>query len=128
MSRTHLRKIGSLLGLLAILMSVLAPTISQTLAAQHGPDDIQDIQGMFCMAGPASGAPTHDTQDHSLAQHMQACAYCSLLAHVPVLPAAAIQFAVALALTHVSAAPPVREVRALVSYTAALPRAPPAFS
>lgn len=134
MSRTHLRKLGSLLGLLAILMSVLAPTISQTLAAQHRSGDMQgmhgmhNMHGMFCMAEAASGAPAHDTQDHSLAQHLQACAYCSLLAHVPVLPGAAIQFAVAVALTRVIAAAPVREVRALVVHTAALPRAPPAFS
>lgn len=134
MSRTHLRKLGSLLGLLAILMSVLAPTISQALAAQHRSGDMQgmhgmqNMHGMFCMAEAASGAPAHDTQDHSLAQHLQACAYCSLLAHVPVLPGAAIQFAVAVALTRVIAAAPVREVRALVVHTAALPRAPPAFS
>jgi hypothetical protein len=140
MSRTHLRKIGSLLGLLAILMSVLAPTISQTLAAQHRPGhmngmhgmfgmhDMHDMHGMFGMAEAASDASTHGTQDHSLAHHLQACAYCGLLAHVPVLPGAPIQLAVAVSLARVIVAPPVREVRALVVYTAALPRAPPAFS
>jgi hypothetical protein len=33
MFRRRLQKIGSLLGLLAILMSTLAPTVSQALAA-----------------------------------------------------------------------------------------------
>lgn len=130
MSRTHLRKIGSLLGLLAILMSVLAPTISQAIAAQHR---LGDALTTFCTMDPASmkpasDAPSHDTPDHSLAQHWQACAYCSLLAHVPVLPGTANQLAVALTLTRVGAAPAVREVRALVVHTAAQPRAPPAFS
>jgi hypothetical protein len=130
MSRTHLRKIGSLLGLLAILMSVLAPTISQTMAAQHR---LGDALTTFCTMDPASmkpasGAPSHDTPDHSLAQHWQACAYCSLLAHVPVLPGTVAQLAVALTLARISAAPSVHEVRAPVFYTAAQPRAPPVFS
>nr|WP_233872197.1 DUF2946 domain-containing protein [Paraburkholderia adhaesiva] len=114
-----------MLGLLAILMSVLAPTISQTLVTQyrHG-----HAHTAFCIAEAASAVPTRDTPNHSLAQHWQACAYCSLLAHVPVLPAAAAKFAVALAIACVSAAPAVSEVHTLVVHTAAQPRAPPAFS
>jgi hypothetical protein len=130
MSRTHLRKIGSLLGLLAILMSVLAPTISQTVAAHHR---LGNALTTFCTMDPASmkpasNAPAQDTPDHSLAQHWQACAYCNLLAHVPVLPGTVTHFAVALTLARVSAAPLVHEVRALVVHTAAQPRAPPVFS
>lgn len=125
MSRTHPRKIGSLLGLLAILMSVLAPTISQTMAAHQR---LGHALATVCTVEPAADAPSHDTPDHSLAQHWQACAYCSLLAHVPVLPGTTSQFAVALTVTRVGAAPSVREVRALTIHTAAQPRAPPVFS
>jgi len=35
MYRVRLQRLGSLLGLLAILMVTLAPTVSQVLASQH---------------------------------------------------------------------------------------------
>ncbi|RQH04478.1 DUF2946 domain-containing protein [Paraburkholderia dinghuensis] len=124
MSRIRLGKIGSLLGLLAILTSVFAPTISQTLATHHLHGHAHTA---FCTTDPASGAHTRDTPNHSLAQHWQACAYCGLLAHVPVLPGTAAKFGVAPAIACVSAAPSVRDVHALVAHTAAQPRAPPVF-
>ena len=125
MSRIRLQKLASLLGLLAILMSTLAPAVSQTLAAHHR---LGNALATFCTVGQAPDAPSQDGGDHAPAQHWQACAYCGLLAHVPVLPGAAVQFAVTLAVTRVSAAILRCDVRTPFAHTAALPRAPPAFS
>jgi hypothetical protein len=127
MPRFRLEKLASLLGLLAILMSTLAPTVSQTLAAHNR---LGAALATYCSVDQAATAagPSQGTQNHSLGQHWQACAYCGLLAHVPVLPGASVQFGVMLALARAIAAPVRHEVRAIVAYTAAQPRAPPAFS
>ncbi|WP_322012843.1 DUF2946 domain-containing protein [Paraburkholderia sp. J12] len=125
MARIRLLKLGSLLGLLAILMSTLAPTVSQTLAAHHR---LGNALATYCTVEPGAANPAQDGGNHSLAQHWQACPYCSLLAHVPVLPGATLSFAVALAVTRASAAPVRHAVRALVAHTAAQPRAPPSLS
>jgi hypothetical protein len=84
MLRLRLQKIGSLLGLLAILMSTLAPTISQALAAH---DRLGQALATYCSADPANSQAAHDSKSpNSSAFHWQACAYCGMLAHVPVLP------------------------------------------
>jgi hypothetical protein len=123
MLRLRLQKLGSLLGLLAILLSTLAPTVSQTLAAHHR---LGDALSTYCTA-EAAGA-TQDAGQHAPAQHGQACAYCGLLAHVPVLPGVSVLFAVSLAVARATVAPSRPEVRAPASHTTAQPRAPPAFS
>jgi len=125
MLRIRLQKLGSLLGLLAILLSTLAPTVSQTLAAHHR---LGEALATYCTVDPAAASSSRDNGDHSLAQHWQACPYCSLLAHVPVLPGASVPFAVTLAVARAGGAPVAHDVRALVAHTAAQPRAPPAFS
>jgi hypothetical protein len=124
MLRLRLQKLGSLLGLLAILLSTLAPTVSQTLAAHHR---LGDALATYCTAEAAAGA-TQDAGPHAPAQHWQACAYCGLLAHVPVLPGVSVLFAVSLAVARATVAPSRPEVRAPASHTTAQPRAPPAFS
>jgi hypothetical protein len=124
MLRIRLQKLGSLLGLLAILLGTLAPTVSQTLAAHHR---LGDALATYCTAEATSTA-TQDSGHHAPAQHWQACAYCGLLAHVPVLPGAAVPLAVAVAVTRATVAPTRVEVRALTVHTAAQPRAPPVFS
>jgi hypothetical protein len=125
MSRIRLQKIGSLLGLLAILLSTLAPTVSQTLAAHQR---LSVALATYCTVDPAAASSSRDNGDHSIAQHWQACPYCSLLAHVPVLPGASVPFAVTLAVARTSGTPVRHEIRVLVAHTAAQPRAPPAFS
>jgi hypothetical protein len=128
MLRIRLQKLGSLLGLLAILLSTLAPTVSQTLAAHHR---LGEALSTYCTVEPTSastGTPGNGDRSHSLAQHWQACAYCGLLAHVPMLAGAAVPFAVAVAVARAGAAKVQHEVRAPVVHTAAQPRAPPAFS
>ena len=68
------RKIGSILGLLAILMSTLAPTISQALAAH---DRLGQALATYCSADPANSQAAHDSKSpNSSAFHWQACAYC----------------------------------------------------
>jgi hypothetical protein len=126
MYRVRFRKLGSLLGLLAILMVTLAPAVSQVLASHHR---LSDALTTYCSAESDVAAPDHDSKPpHSVAAHWQVCPYCSLIAHVPALPGSP----VALALPQRSA--PIRiaiestAVRAGVAHTAAQPRAPPVFS
>ncbi|MGF6721617.1 hypothetical protein P3T43_000964 [Paraburkholderia sp. GAS41] len=123
MLRLRLQKIGSLLGLLAILMSTLAPTISQALAAH---DRLGNALATYCSADPADSPLAHDSKSsHSSAFHWQACAYCGTLAHAPVLPGTASVFAAELSVTRAPVA--LTRVTAYVPlfYSAAQPRAPP---
>jgi hypothetical protein len=90
MLRLRLQKIGSLLGLLAILMSTLAPTVSQALAAH---DRLGQALATYCSADPDnSQVEKTDKSSPSPTWHWQACAYCGMLAHVPVLPGTATVF------------------------------------
>lgn len=126
MLRLRLQKIGSLLGLLAILMSTLAPTISQALAAN---DRLGQALATYCSADQDNSPVAQNSKSsHSPAFHWQACAYCGMLAHVPVLPGMTTAFAAVLLVARapVSAAPVA--VYVPVFYTAAQPRAPPFLS
>ncbi|QCP48528.1 DUF2946 domain-containing protein [Trinickia violacea] len=127
MFRRRLQKIGSLLGLLAILMSALAPTVSQALASR---DPVELALAAYCTAQPASAADTGDGQSpesHALL-HWQACAYCGLLAHVSVLPGVPATFTPTLTATRAPVFAQREEVRAAPLFTAAQPRAPPVRS
>jgi len=161
LNRWHLR-IGSWLGLLAILMTTLAPTISQTLAARAGDGDA--MAGEHCqMASMASmpsmdnmaampGMPIEDAAQHTLAdarsdsaqttantrddtagKHTRmsagdACGYCSLLAHLPAMPAVETLFVAAVRARRHTLAPRFYSVRRVEPPSFAQPRAPPAFS
>ena len=59
MLRLRLQKIGSLLGLLAILMSTLAPTVSQALAAH---DRLGQALATYCSADPDNSQLAHDSK------------------------------------------------------------------
>lgn len=124
MYRVRLPRLGSLLGLLAILMVTLAPTVSQVLASHHR---LSDALQTYCSAEVAApeqgGKPAHQA-----GSHWQVCPYCSLIAHVPTLPGTPAALAVARAERHVPATVASIEVRADVIHTAAQPRAPPIFS
>ncbi|WP_281662945.1 DUF2946 domain-containing protein [Paraburkholderia fungorum] len=126
MFRSRLLKIGNLLGLLAILMSTLAPTVSQALAAHNR---LGEALSSYCTAEPDTTPLAHaGKSSHSSAFHWQACAYCGMLAHAPVLPGTPAVFA---ATQLVVRAPVVATRDALhvpLFYTAAQPRAPPVFS
>ncbi|MEQ5842250.1 DUF2946 domain-containing protein [Paraburkholderia acidicola] len=126
MSRIRLLKLGSLLGLLAILMSTFAPTISQALAAH---DRLGQALATYCSADTsASASPQDNPPAHGAALHWQACAYCGLLAHLPVLPGTTTSFAASRSVAPALVLVVQNEVRPLLAYTAAQPRAPPAFS
>ncbi|CAB3759354.1 MFS transporter [Burkholderia sp. MSh2] len=120
----RLRKIGSLIGMLAILLTALAPTISQALTTQQRVDAL--LAG-YCSAAPAAGHSA-DAPSKSLQAHLHACGYCSLLAHSPALPAPELTFAAdPHALPHREAAR-FDSLRRALPLTAAQPRAPPLAS
>jgi hypothetical protein len=126
MFRLRLQKIGSLLGLLAILMSTLAPTISQALA-EH--DRLGQALATYCSADPGNDSVEHDGKSsHSSAFHWQACAYCGMLAHFPVMPGMATVFAATLSVARAPVVVTREAVHVPLSYTAAQPRAPPVLS
>jgi hypothetical protein len=125
MSSVFHRKIGSILGLLAILMATLAPTVSQAIAASRG---AYDPAAALCSAQTASPADTQEdnpTDTHTLASHWHACGYCSLLTHVPVLPASPSTFALTVAAVAQRVATRFESVALIAPFEAAQPRAPP---
>jgi hypothetical protein len=97
--RSHyLRKIGSILGLCAILLTVFAPLISQSLRAHAALDyalaslcsaqdtgaRLANVPGARSLGDPA-GASSRDNPGHV---HDDACAYCGFAAHFPALASA----------------------------------------
>jgi hypothetical protein len=126
MFHRRLRKIGSLLGLLAILMATLAPAVSQTLASH---DRLGQALNTYCSADPAfTNADTGTPSPHSAPWHWQACAYCSLLAHAPLLNASTATL-VSASPDRVLAAVVTRDdIRTRLVFTIAQPRAPPVLS
>ncbi|RKU04758.1 DUF2946 domain-containing protein [Burkholderia sp. Nafp2/4-1b] len=118
----RLRKIVSLIGMLAILMTALAPTISQALTTQGRVDAL--LSG-YCTAAPADGDHAGDTSSKSLHAHLQACGYCNLLAHTPALPVPELTFAANIHPLQHRAATRFDSLRRALPLTAAQPRAPP---
>ncbi|MFP4889637.1 DUF2946 domain-containing protein [Paraburkholderia sp. EG304] len=154
LNRRH-RKIGSWLGLLAILLTTLAPTISQTLAAHRhadamtgehcrmaSMDDMVSMPGMRMQDGTPEATQTTanppDNADDSADagnptdKHAQmsgdACGYCSLLAHLPVMPSVGMLFVAAVRARQHTAATRFDSVRHVEPLTFAQPRAPPSAS
>jgi DUF2946 family protein len=119
MQQRLFQKIGSLLGLFAILMATLAPTISQTLAASRHLDALCSAQAL-----PDDGAGSFPGS-HTQMSHGDACAYCSLLAHVPVVPSVQIPFSVTIWLIEHRRAVRFDTVRRVEPLTSSQPRAPP---
>ncbi|WP_175108439.1 DUF2946 domain-containing protein [Pararobbsia alpina] len=120
------RKIGSFLGLLAILMVTFAPTISQAVAASR---DLSALPDALCSAHATSDHQQDNTPDpHSIAAHWQACGYCNLLAHMPALPTVQATFAATVWAIQHRIATRFESVRRIASFTAAQPRAPPVSS
>lgn len=123
MLRRHLQKIGSILGLLAILMTTLAPTVSQALSAQERFDaTLVD----HCSAQAETPARSGTSDSHSLAFHWEACGYCGLLAHFPVVPPVPLAFAAQAAFAHTVVVHASVGVPSVTPHLYAQPRAPPA--
>ncbi|CAB3717760.1 hypothetical protein LMG24238_04654 [Paraburkholderia sediminicola] len=147
LSRFH-RKIGSWLGLFAILMATLAPTISHSLAARNAGEagmegehcsmpsmasmsDMEAISSMPSMHAmpsmhdPASDDPGSKHAQHSATSDGDACGYCSLLAHMPAVPSVEALFFVTVRAVQHTVATRFERVRRVEPLTFAQPRAPP---
>jgi len=126
MYRVRFPRFGSLLGLLAILMVTLAPTVSQVLASHNR---LGNALATYCTAEAQAAAPAQGGQPaHSAKAHWQACPYCSLIAHLSALPSSPVAVALPPAARLPAMAVASAEVRGAVIHTAAQPRAPPVFS
>ena len=112
---------GSFLGLLAILMATLAPSISHSLAAMGGGGS-----GMHCsMPSTQHEADQAATHAHTSMAGGDVCGYCSLLAHMPAVIAPQLVFTqVIQAVLHRSATR-FESVRIVEPLAAGQPRAPP---
>jgi hypothetical protein len=122
-ARLPFRKPGSWLGLLAILLIALAPTVSQLLA-QHG--RLHRILDTYCSASPIERAvESHAHAGHAVASHWEACPYCGLFAHAPVLPGVARAPIGAVAASGFLVLPAASAVRLAPLFSRAHARAPP---
>lgn len=170
------RKIGVWLGMFAILMATLAPTISQALVAvrSRAPEmsahcTMPSMRGamhdmhhgtmppgasMSMRAAPDTGPSTpsavgsadamsmpmdmdhammmpgemHPAGSHNMMSHGDACGYCSLLAHMPVMAVVQAPFAVTVWSIEHRVATRFEHVRRAEPLTFAQPRAPPVSS
>ncbi|KWF22458.1 DUF2946 domain-containing protein [Burkholderia pseudomultivorans] len=118
----RLRKIGSLIGMFAILMASLAPTISQALTTQGRVDA---LLASYCTVQPSSAGDAADASSKSLHAHLQACGYCSLLTHAPALPTPELTFAATVRVIQHREATRFESLRRALPLTVAQPRAPP---
>ncbi|WP_408282016.1 DUF2946 domain-containing protein [Paraburkholderia sp. RL17-373-BIF-A] len=150
MSRFY-RKIGSWLGLFAILMATLAPTISHTLAARSDESGMSaehcDMPSMASMGSMDSMDSMQDDTldatsvtssapdpagdkhaDHTAMSDGDLCGYCSLLAHMPAMPSVEALFVVTVRAVQHTVATRFESVRRVEPVTFAQPRAPPSAS
>ncbi|RKP47534.1 DUF2946 domain-containing protein [Trinickia fusca] len=124
MVRLRLERIGCLLGLLAILMATLAPTISQAMAARTRVDALAATYCSAQQSGTADGTGNRSSTDGALA-HLQACGYCHLFAHAPVLPTPELSFDAVVWVIQARVTARYESLRRVAPLTAARPRAPP---
>jgi hypothetical protein len=143
MTRTARNRFVAWLGIAAMWLAIVAPVISQSIAARHAAAD--PIAALCTVDAPegasfhashaahtahtaAEQAPADHAGHHDAASHFEACAYCGLLAHhVPIAQG------VSPGVSHVER---VARVAAVVivshagskSFNAASPRAPPVVS
>ena len=169
------RQWGVVLGMFAILMATLAPTVSQALVAIRGhamnphahcampsatmpgmANTASMSMSMVMNAGQASSTPKDPMDsagdmpmnmsmdmsagmlhsdmrsdmhgDHHAMSHGDACGYCSLLAHLPVVPIVSTPFAVTVWAIQHRVATRFDSVRRAEPLTFAQPRAPPVRS
>ncbi|SAK94590.1 hypothetical protein AWB77_05426 [Caballeronia fortuita] len=122
MTRTARNRIVAWLGIAAMWLAIVAPVVSQTLAAR---DIAGDPQALLC-AVDAAAADAH-AGHHDAAKHFDACSYCGLLAHdLPVVMRIAHELTLTERVARASVSVNV-VTAAAKSFNAARPRAPPAF-
>jgi hypothetical protein len=122
MCRRLVRKFGSLIGLLAILMTALAPSVSQALASGTQTDTIFSA---FCSAAPQSSTEKHKPSQHSVAGHWDACGYCNFAAHSPAAPPSAVALPTRVSTTSLPVNARAQAITPHAPVFAAQPRAPP---
>lgn len=128
MTRNARNRFVAWLGIAAMWLAIVAPVISQTLAARVA----DDPQAVLCAVDASHNE--HDQHDaapashHDVAGHLDACSYCGLLAHSPLI-AAGIAHQVART-DHVTRMPTLARigVASSKSFNAASQRAPPVLS
>ena len=138
MTRNARNRFVAWLGIAAMWLAIVAPVISQTLAARQAADDPQaalcsvDAPGtqaheLFVLAANADVDAAHPGH-HDAASHFDACSYCGLLAHnLPVFTNTAAALTRIERVTRVATIAHIESV-ASKSFNAASPRAPPVLS
>ncbi|BCQ23096.1 DUF2946 family protein [Caballeronia sp. NK8] len=121
--RSIIGKIGGFAAICAILLLSLAPVASQTL--EHA--RIESLLAAVCASDGQGPQNAHHAQ-HGIADHLQACAYCDLIAHAPTPPTSLHRDSFALPPRDVFAAAPPIDAPRRAPPGAAQPRAPPAFA
>ncbi|MDR5820127.1 DUF2946 domain-containing protein [Caballeronia sp. LZ043] len=134
MTRNARNRFVAWLGIAAMWLAIVAPVISQTLAARAAADDPLAALCAVSPSGQAAHAtsallPSHDAASHHEdAGHFDACSYCGLLAHhLPVVPGTTPQAA---RIERVARVAPRAQIVSIHSkaFNAARPRAPPVLS
>ena len=135
MRRRLVRKFASLIGLLAILMTTLAPAVSQTLALSARTNaQTNAIIGAHCSAIPGSAIPAsqtrvedHQPSHHAMGGHWDACGYCNFAAHSPAAALSVNALSAHLAATTLAAMAPTQSAAPRAPLFTAQPRAPPSL-
>jgi hypothetical protein len=76
------RKFGSFIGLLAILMTTLAPAVSQALASSARANAMLSVH-CSVITESQTRVVDHQPSHHSTSGHQDACGYCNFAAHSP---------------------------------------------
>lgn len=136
MTRNARNRFVAWLGIAAMWLAIVAPVISQTLAARNAANDPQAIlcavdttaadahEGHHAVVQEDTGHAGH----HDAASHFDACSYCGLLAHhLPIATDIAHDVA---RIERVTRVPAFADIDSVVSksFNAASPRAPPVLS
>jgi hypothetical protein len=130
MTRHARNRFVAWLGIAAMWLAIVAPVISQSIAAQRS---AADPIAALCTVDAPTGVRSHASHDeapghHDAASHFDACAYCGLLAHhVPIAQGAPMGVARVERVARVAAVVIVSHAGSK-SFNAASPRAPPVLS
>ncbi|VXB96925.1 conserved hypothetical protein [Burkholderia sp. 8Y] len=148
MTRNARNRFVAWLGIAAMWLAIVAPVISQSIAARNEALDPEaalcTVDTLATVLAPGGGHVSHhashaDTDEHvglhdaraahhDTAGHLDACAYCGLLAHhLPVAPTAAHSVTQIERVTRVASIAAV-DAACTKSFNAACPRAPPVVS
>jgi hypothetical protein len=132
MTRTARNRFVAWLGIAAMWLAIVAPVISQTLAARQAADTslaaLCTVDTESAHAGHASADANEHAGHHDAAGHFEACSYCGLLAHnLPITQTPALAVA---RVERITRSAPLDAVSAPLakSFNAASPRAPPVLS